>query len=340
MQRTANPRMWVRFPPGPYPTSLPGRRRPSRPRSRLWRLAALSAALHLGVVMLLALRLSGGARQEASPPPADFAMVFQSAAPRAATAPRPSGSAPPAKQARTPSPPSPPPAATPAAVPRAAVQPPAKPPPIPKAAPRPPPERIPAPSPVVPPAPQPQPAQVAPRPALPPLHAPRPATQPPPQPRARPPTAVAGAGKFPAPIMRSFFIPSTASGNAHPFSRAFASGDQAVLRGKSNDRSFDLQGADQLGSAWINAFMAWVDEHKHYPEQAAANGEDGNTTVQFTVDRYGHVKEVRLYERSGSVWLDMGLTGMFRDAHLPPFPYGTAENDVQMLFTMHYIIDR
>ncbi len=140
--------------------------------------------------------------------------------------------------------------------------------------------------------------------------------------------------------MRNFFIPSATSAAAHPFSHSLESGTPAARRGRREDNPFDMRGAEQLGSDWGQAFMAWVDEHKHYPEQAIANDEDGNSTVQFTVDRYGRVKEVSLVQRSGSVWLDMGLTGLFRDARLPPFPVDAPEKDVTITFTMHYILTR
>ena len=83
-----------------------------------------------------------------------------------------------------------------------------------------------------------------------------------------------------------------------------------------------------------------MDEHKHYPEQAIANDEDGSSGVRITVDRYGQVTEVRLVRRSGSTWLDAGLTGLFRDARLPPFPPGTHDEAVTITFTMHYILER
>ncbi len=324
--------MWVRFPPGP----------PSPRKSRLVRLAALSAAIHLAVLLLLVLRLHGSPEPELSPPPADFAMVFQSGSPKAAQSPKPvTPESPPAAPAvaHVQAPPTPP-----AAPPHVAAKPSPPPaPPAPKPAPAPtapPPVTTPSvpkpeapPLPPLQPHPAPKPARIARAPASPPATAPA----------LRPPSRQSrtASAKFPAPMMRSFFIPSTASvaSAAHPFSHAL-SGEPAVQRGMERDNPFDMRGAEQLGSDWSNEFMEWVDEHKHYPEQAAANNEDGNSAVQFTVDRYGRVKEVRLVERSGSVWLDMGLTGMFRDARLPPFPPGTAEKDVTITFTMHYILER
>ena len=318
--------MWVRFPPGP----------PSARRSRLVRLALLSAFIHLGVLLLLVLRLHAP-EQENSPPPADIAMVFQSGSPKPAESPKPARpDRPPAKAA----PPPAPRAETPAAEkPPAAVRPapplPAVPAPQPQAAPKAEatPPAVTLPTPRAPPIPQPHPAPKSSTASRAPA-APPPALRPPSRPSR------SASTKFPSPIMRSFFIPSTASTASHQFTHDFSSGEPAVQRGVERNNPYDLRGADQLGSDWSNEFMQWVDEHKYYPDQAIANDEDGNSGVQFTVDRYGRVTGVRLVRRSGSVWLDMGLTGMFRDARLPPFPPGAPGKDVTITFTMHYILER
>ncbi len=141
--------------------------------------------------------------------------------------------------------------------------------------------------------------------------------------------------------MRNFFIPSGATPTAaHPFSDTFDTGEPNAQQGRQRDTPFDLRGAERLGPDWSDEFMAWVDEHKRYPEQAIVNGEDGDAAVQMTVDRYGRVTGVRVVQRSGSTWLDAGLSAMFRDARLPPFPPGNSPEDLSITFTMHYILER
>jgi protein TonB len=95
-----------------------------------------------------------------------------------------------------------------------------------------------------------------------------------------------------------------------------------------------------LGRDWIAAYSAWVHEHLYYPEQAALNGEDGTTEVVVRIDRTGRVLSVELVGRSGSQWLDMSTTGMFRGARVPAFPPDTKEDVATVDQTIHYILRR
>jgi protein TonB len=92
----------------------------------------------------------------------------------------------------------------------------------------------------------------------------------------------------------------------------------------------------RAGADWGNELIAWVNQRKYYPRQAAENGEDGEVTVRVVVTPSGHVTSVDLARKSGSRWLDMALEAMFRDANLPPLhgetqPFG-------FTFTMVYIL--
>jgi protein TonB len=253
--------------------------------------------------------------------------------------------------------PAPPPAPTPAPAPAPpppapapAPTPPAPPPPAPETPPAPQPP-TPAPPPPTPPAPQTptppsQPQVYLPSPVLPepvplpepPLPLPPvPPTPPaPPRPRqlARPlyRPAPRNPSGFPAPQDWSF------SGGllSHP-SREGASG-QALTAGPSMP-SPHITGAD-LGRDWVAAYSAWVQAHLFYPEQAALNGEDGTAEVVMNIDRTGRVLSVELRSRSGSQWLDLSTTGMFRGAHVPPFPPGTKEDTATVDQTIHYILRR
>ena len=104
----------------------------------------------------------------------------------------------------------------------------------------------------------------------------------------------------------------------------------------------DIHGGEDLGSDWMNEFSAYVERHKRYPEQAAQNNDEGDTTVQIVVNRDGHVegRDVDLVGRSGSQWLDLGLMGMFRGARLPPFPPGAPRDQETITVTMHYYLTR
>jgi TonB family protein len=329
--------------------------------------AAISAALHL--LILLLLLLPSRRPEDRSPPPSnEVALVFESAHPEVAASAKPAAAAPSPPAAPTPAPqpakapaapqpaPPPPPAPPPAPLPEtvrlapAAPEPPSQlaalaepllPPQLPEPLPperplpseRPSPPERPSPSEPARAAPSPAPRPEQPHPAAPRLAAPRP--------HETAPSFAAASGRFPAPLMRNWFIPSAAATHPSGFSRAAASSERpAATRGADLANPYDVKGAEQLGASWFNAFMEWVEEHKHYPEQAIANNEDGDSRVEFTVGRDGRVREVELIERSGSVWLDMGLTGMFRGAKLPAFPYDATQPEVTISFTMHYILTR
>ncbi len=100
-----------------------------------------------------------------------------------------------------------------------------------------------------------------------------------------------------------------------------------------------ISGAD-LGSDWISLYTAWVRAHLYYPEQAALNGEDGTNEVIIQINRAGKVLSVELVTRSGSQWLDLSSTGMFRNARVPPFPADVTGDTATIDQTIHYILRR
>ena len=163
---------------------------------------------------------------------------------------------------------------------------------------------------------------------------PRPPTPPRPRPLqlARPRLAPRNPFGFPTPQDWSFSggLPS------HP-SQSGASG-QASLAGPSAPAP-RITGAE-LGRDWLAAYTAWVRAHMYYPEQAAENGEDGTAEVVLSIDRYGKVLSVQLVTRSGSQWLDLETTGLFRGARVPPFPQGTKEDTATIDQTIHYVLQR
>jgi TonB family protein len=100
-----------------------------------------------------------------------------------------------------------------------------------------------------------------------------------------------------------------------------------------------ITGAD-LGRDWIGEYTAWVRAHMYYPEQAAANGEDGTAEVILQINRSGKVLSVELVTRSGSQWLDLSTTGIFRGARVPPFPDNVTGDTATIDQTIHYILRR
>jgi protein TonB len=114
----------------------------------------------------------------------------------------------------------------------------------------------------------------------------------------------------------------------------------APRRGEASDFSsmFSRVAGAHVGPDWGNELIAWVKRHSYYPPQAAMNGEDGDVMVRVVANPDGHVTSVELTGRSGSQWLDMALTGLFRGARLPPLIDQT--EPLTFDFTMHYILIR
>jgi protein TonB len=71
---------------------------------------------------------------------------------------------------------------------------------------------------------------------------------------------------------------------------------------------------------YLEQLSEYIETHKFYPEQAAANRESGVAVIKATIARDGTVKDVRLVESSGSRTLDLAWLSLFRDKHLVPFP--------------------
>lgn len=97
---------------------------------------------------------------------------------------------------------------------------------------------------------------------------------------------------------------------------------------------FSVKG--DAGSGWSAALEKWVQEHAYYPQAAIEQDQQGTATVEFTVDRAGHVSGVRLLDSSGSPFLDQAWFQLFADNTLPPFPPDAKSNHIVVRYTVHY----
>jgi protein TonB len=255
---------------------------------------------------------------------------------------------PPAPAVEKPAPTAPPPAAEPPLPTPPAPTPPVVEPPSPTSAPalkQPevvPPPAVEIPRPAVPaPAPPPRPEErrePVVRPVLPPPKPARPEPLSPSPPKSAPTPKLP---EFPAPTNYSFGAPAP-----HPHPRAqpapHVPGTVDLSLGPAKPGPVnvtpqaDIDG-DNAGPDWRNALARWVAQHAYYPEQARMNREDGDAKVHVVARPDGRVTSVELIGRSGSIWLDLALQSLFRDAHIPPLPSGMTE-PIEFNFTMHYII--
>ena len=331
--------------------SLAGR--PPRRRSRRMRIAAVvSLLIHLVIAVLLLVTIPRGHKEEVLPPPAPVTMVFNTGRREGPTLPNPSlvtspGKAPPTPPVEAtplptpPVPPTPPlpeaptPTAPPPVQPPAAAKPPpapSQPPPPAPSPPPPPPDAEPAPSPP-PPPPKPRPVPPPPKPAP-----PKPAPPPRPEKREAP-------LDFPAPMNFSFgnqlrapkALPRQAARPHIPGTIDMSMGP--ATRGAANPTPYSDNDDTAAGTDWRNALSRWVAEHAYYPEQARRFGEEGDAMVHVIAKSDGTVKEVELVRKSGSMWLDIALVALFRDAHIPPFPAG-GDEPLEFNFLMHYMLIR
>jgi protein TonB len=277
-----------------------GRPPGSRRRPSLRWLLAVSALLHLAVLLLVLYSQPQPVLEQKAGEPTGVDVVML---------PPPEAEAPPAAEATPSQPATPAPRAPPSV--RLALPVPPPPPPVPEA------EALPLPPPPRPPTPRP----------------PVPSAAPFPRPIARS-FADFGLGSPGAAPSR----PEHGRGIDLALGPVARASNGAVPRNPDSAQGMvRIEGAD-LGSDWLAALHEWWNRHGYYPRQAAMQGEDGTTRVRLLVDRSGRVREAELEMRSGSQWLDMGSLAIFRDAMLPPFPPSTPQNQVTLHLTLDFIL--
>jgi len=111
----------------------------------------------------------------------------------------------------------------------------------------------------------------------------------------------------------------------------------ATLPGPGDVENLRVRGA-QAGPDWRNAFRLWLDRNLRYPREAAELGEQGPVTVRITTGADGRVRRVELRTGSRSIFLNHYSQVVFRGAALPPFPPGTAEEEVTIDLTINYVL--
>jgi TonB family protein len=98
-----------------------------------------------------------------------------------------------------------------------------------------------------------------------------------------------------------------------------------------------VRGAE-AGPDWRAAFRQWLDQNLRYPREAIELREQGPVTVRINTGPDGRVRGVELRSGSRSIHLNFYSQHVFRGAQLPPFPPGSAEEQVTIDLTINYIL--
>jgi TonB family protein len=96
--------------------------------------------------------------------------------------------------------------------------------------------------------------------------------------------------------------------------------------------------AANASADWNRGLLSYWLQHRYYPEQAAANGDQGAVTIQLTVNRSGRVENVEVISRSGSQWLDMAAVATWRNAKLPAFTNEMREERITFPIPIQYYL--
>ncbi|WP_419729764.1 energy transducer TonB [Lichenicola sp.] len=310
---------------------LPLARRIRTQRTHLETLLGGSAALHVGLLVLLAILY---ARQGRLKPPSDqtqVQMVFGQSGMAGNDSPDAGGGGKPAAAAPTPTPAPPTPITPPAPPPEqqqptvnTELPPPPPPVPVPDFVPMPPPPP-PIEAPEKPEAHQTQPVRI-------PLRT------------MRPQTHATRTSPFSNPMDLSFSeAPGPQRARTGRPGGSHAPVDLSlgplVKNGRLNT-PFATVGVQGSNDDYDSEIESWIHRHIYYPQEAAERGEEGPTRVHVVLGRDGKVKSVQLIGSSGSYTLDDATQGMFRNAKLPPMPPDITDDHYDIDFTLTYVLTR
>ena len=93
----------------------------------------------------------------------------------------------------------------------------------------------------------------------------------------------------------------------------------------------------RVQASWEKALVRHLDHFKRFPEIARARGNQGAVTVQFTIDRTGHVIASRVVHSSGSSALDEEALAVLKRANpLPAAPDKIAGMTFDLTLPIHF----
>jgi len=106
----------------------------------------------------------------------------------------------------------------------------------------------------------------------------------------------------------------------------------------ANTPQISIQG--EIGDNWKAGFNQWVNDHIYYPQAAVEQGQQGASTIEFTVHRDGSVTGVHLLNSAGSPFLDQAWLGIFLHNNVPPFPPGSPSDTIKITATLNYVLEQ
>jgi protein TonB len=87
--------------------------------------------------------------------------------------------------------------------------------------------------------------------------------------------------------------------------------------------------------SWQRSLMAQLERHKRYPAQA--RGDQGIASLEFRIDRHGHVLSSRIVRSSGSAILDEETLALIQRAQpLPPPPADIPDDQLSFVVPVRY----
>ncbi len=119
--------------------------------------------------------------------------------------------------------------------------------------------------------------------------------------------------------------PSTASTNT-----------AEVAAAPQNVAGSEEEASPAVVSRWRQALIAQIERHKRFPANAV--GRSGVASVEFTIDRSGHLTAVRLVASSGSAALDEAALDLIRRSQpFPTPPSALKESDLSFAAPVRYL---
>jgi len=92
----------------------------------------------------------------------------------------------------------------------------------------------------------------------------------------------------------------------------------------------------KLQEQYLKAVISELEKHKRYPPIARRLGIEGTVTVEFSINKDGKLKYVRIASSSGSSILDSAAKKLVKSCHFPPLPPDFDHDSFKVKIPIHY----